>query len=436
MTTTPFRWIESLLLRIAVLLPLLSPALAPAQMDYEREPICYDTAPVHDPIAQLQQQLDAGDIRLEYDQRHGYLPSVLKHLNVPVSSQVLVFSKTSLQASRISPQRPRALYFNDETYVGWVQRGDVVELMATDPEQGEIFYTLSQVQTERPAVVRDRGQCLACHATSRTQGVPGALVRSVFVEPSGQPLLSAGTFTSDHTSPFNERLGGWYVTGTHGSMRHMGNVLATERTSSPELDREAGANQTDLASRVDVSPYLTPHSDLIALMILEHQSQMHNLLTRASYETRSARHYDGIMNEVLKRPADYVSESTKRRIASVGDKLLKYLLFVDEFPLESPVKGTSKFAEEFSSKGPRDGQGRSLRDLDLQMRLLKYPCSHLIYSPSFDGLPELVKSYVSQRLHKVLTGEDKGPEFEHLSAGDRQAILAILQDTKPDLWGG
>jgi hypothetical protein len=382
----------------------------------------------------LIRRLDEGQVQLEFDARHGYLPSLLNLLEIPVSSQVLVFSKTSFQAPRISPQRPRALYFNDESYVGWVQRGDVLELMSTDPVQGEIFYTLSQQPGQRPEILRDRGQCLSCHATSRTQGVPGVLVRSLFVEPSGQPLLSAGTFTSDHTSPFSERFGGWYVTGTHGTMRHMGNVVTADRSGTPNMDRDSGANRTRLTGLLDTSAYLTPHSDLVALMVLEHQSQMHNLITRASYETRSARHYDGIMNEVLQRPSDHVSDSTHRRFASAGDKLLKYLLFSGEFTLESPVQGSSGFAEEFSTLGPRDSRGRSLRELDLNTRLFKYPCSYLIYSPAFDRLPQLVKSHVSKRLLQVLMGQDSSTEFEHLTADDRQAILEILRDTKPQLW--
>lgn len=405
-----------------------------AQMEFEKEPINYGQSPTNDPVSKLQKRLDAGQTTLEFDDDHGYLRSVLKLLDIKPSSQVLVNSKTSFQLRRISPRRPRALYFNDQSSVGWVQGGDVVEIMTTDPDQGEVFYTLSQEKEARPRFIRDRGQCIVCHASSRTHGVPGGLVRSVFVSASGQPQFGSGTFTIDHSSPFDERWGGWYVTGTHGKMRHMGNVISEDRQNPEALDREAGANVTDLSEHFDVSPYLTPHSDIVALMVLEHQTQMQNYLTLASYETRSAVHYDGIMNAALDRPKDHVSDSAKRRIASVGDKLLRYMLFAEEFRLTAPVKGTSSFAKDFQSEGPRDTRGRSLRDFDLNKRMFKYPCSYMIYSPSFDRLPEKVKQYVVSRLHDVLTGKDTSEEFSHLSADDRNAILEILTETKPELW--
>jgi hypothetical protein len=407
---------------------------ARAQLDFERPPIDYHQQPTQDPVAKLQSALDAGEATLEYDPEHGYLPSLLRLLEVPQSSQMLVFSKTSFQLRKITPQRPRAIYFNDNVYLGWVQHGDVIEVSAVDPQQGGIYYTLSQEPAETPKFVRDRGQCLTCHASSRTQGVPGHLVRSVFADRSGQPMLGSGTFTTDHRSPFDERWGGWYVSGTHGAMRHMGNVLAGDRDRPESLDREAGANVNDLASLLKVEPYLEPTSDIVALMVLEHQTQMHNLLTLANYEARSAAHYDRIMNEAFERPADHQSESTQRRIASVGEKVLQYLLFSEEFQLTSPVQGASKFAEEFAAGGKRDPQGRSLRDFDLHRRLFKYPCSYLIDSPSFDSLPAPVKSYLAKRLDEVLTGKDQTPEFAHLSAEDRRNIREILEATKPDLF--
>src|SRR6056297_650083 len=190
---------------------------------YERPPIDYLNAPVSDRVAELAAAVAAGSVVLEFDPEHGYLPSLLAALEVPESSQTLVFSKTSLQLHRISPRQPRALYFNDDVYVGWCQRGDVLELAATDAQQGAIFYTLEQTETGTPEFLRDRGQCLTCHASSRTQDVPGYLMRSVYADAAGRPVLGSGTYTTDDTSPLHERWGGWYVTGTHGSMRHLGN---------------------------------------------------------------------------------------------------------------------------------------------------------------------------------------------------------------------
>lgn len=424
-------------LRLASTLVVCLAALsgrAIAQFEFEEAPIRYQATPVHTPVTALQKSLDAGQTQLEHDDRRGYLAALLARLEIPVESQVLVFSKTSLQTRRISPRTPRAIYFNDDTYVGWVPGGDLIEIMSTDPQQGEIFYTLDQTLEKNPQVIRDQDRCLACHVSGRTQRVPGALVRSVFPDPSGHPQLASGTFTTDHTSPFEERWGGWYVTGTHGGMRHLGNRVTGAEESRATFDREAGANVVELGNRIDSRVYLTPHSDLVALMLLEHQTQTHNFLTLASYECRSANHYDTTMNPLLDRPADYVSDTTRRRIDSVAEKLVHALLFVDEFALTAPVQGTTSFAADFAKRGPRDSRGRSLRELDLTTRLLRYPCSYLIYSAQFDQLPRPVKSRVVLRLHDVLTGHDTTKPFRHLSTEDRQAILEILTETKPGLW--
>lgn len=404
-----------------------------AQVDFERPPIDYLTAPVQDPAAKLAAQLESGEATLQWDPEHGWLPSLLKALGIDDASQMLVFSKTSLQLYRISPQTPRALYFNDDSYVGWVPEGDVLEITSIDPELGAIFYTLTQQESDAPRLVRDRGQCLTCHASHRTQNVPGLLVRSVFADERGQPRLGSGTFTIDHTSPFEKRWGGWYVTGTHGEMRHMGNVLSKSSNPQEGLDREAGANVTDLSPLFPIEPYLQPGSDIVALMVLEHQSQLHNLITRASYEARHAAHLDGVMNEALGRDPNHRSESTQRRIAAAGDKLLEYLLFAGEAELTAEVQGVSKFRERFEARGPRDSHGRSLRDFDLQRRMFRYPCSYLIYSPAYDALPDVVRQYVGERLQKVLTGEDQSDRFRHLSPEDRQAIFEILKETKPEV---
>lgn len=392
-------------------------------------PIHYMTAEVNDPVAKLSAKLEAGEIELAYDDKHGYLKSVLEALDVPISSQTLVFSKTSLQLQRISPRTPRALYFNDDVYVGFCQRGDVLEFAATDAKQGATFYTMKQSADGPPKVIRDKGICLSCHSSSRTQDVPGYLVRSVFADFSGRPVFGEGTFTTDHTSPLKERWGGWYVTGKHGDAQHMGNVLFKE--SEGELDRESGANLESLDSIVSTDAYLSGHSDIVALMVLEHQTQMHNAIAWANYETRRAIHQSNQMNELLDREPGYISESAERRINRSADRVLKYLLMCDEFPLEDPITGTSSYTKDFQSRGIRDSSGRSLRDLNLQQRLFRYPCSYLIYSPAFDGLPDEVRSRVLDRLKEILLGNDS-PEFAHLTPQMRREILEILRDTKPE----
>ncbi|QDV82952.1 hypothetical protein [Planctomycetes bacterium TBK1r] len=404
------------------------------QGNFEREPINYLDAEVNDPVAQLSKKLESGETTLRYDDQFGYLQSVLEALDVPVSSQTLVFSKTSLQLHRISPRRPRALYFNDDVYVGYCQNGDVLEFAATDANQGAIFYTLKQsARDDQPSFVRDRGNCLSCHASSRTQGVPGYLIRSVFSDPAGRPKLGSGTFLTDHTSPFEQRWGGWYVTGSHGEMRHMGNTIC--EGDEYTFDRDPGANQSDLDEYIDTDDYIAPHSDIVALMVLEHQTQMHNAIAAANYETRQALHQSYQMNELLERPKDHISESAQRRIAASADRVLRYLLMVDEFQLTDAVKGASDFEAEFASRGIRDSRGRSLREFDLQTRLFKYPCSYLIHSPAFDALPKQVREQVVARLFAILEGRDDSPDFEHLTPKMRRDILDILIETKPEFSG-
>lgn len=429
---------------LVTIIVLRSTAVCDAQLDFEREPIEYHQAVSHDAVAKLQERIDSGEVELAYDDEHGYLPAVLEHLGISPESQMLVFSKTSFQLRKINPRRPRAVYFNDDAYVGWVQRGDVVEVTAVDPKLGAVFYTLSQEASNNPKFIRDQGQCMACHASSRTQGVPGHLVRSVFPDRAGQPHFGSGTYTIDHRSPFEKRWGGWYVTGTHGDMRHMGNVVSLDRDRPQTLDREAGANIVDLSSIFPVEPYLRPSSDIVSLMVLEHQTQTHNAIAFAQYESRLALHYDQVMNEALERSESYRSESYERRVARAVENLVEHLLFVDEFKLESTVEGSSAYAQDFEKLGPFDSKGRSLRQFDLQTRMFRYPCSYLIYSNAFDALPDDVRELVANRLTEILEADPNDAQatstpldkerYAHLSTDDRKHILKILMDTKPELF--
>ncbi|MEX1094625.1 MAG: hypothetical protein WED34_01180 [Planctomycetales bacterium] len=397
--------------------------------DYERPPIDYEHGPLADPVTKLRQRIERGEAQLEHDAEHGWLPSLLDELDVPRSSQMLVFSRTSLQRHRISPRHPRALYFNDDVYVGWCRDGDVVEVSSVDPRQGAVFFTLDQNDKETPLLARQMDRCTLCHSSSQTQGAPGHIVRSVFPDRSGEPVFASGTFRIDHRSPFARRWGGWYVTGTHGEQRHMGNVLAARGSDPENIDREAGANLVDLAGKLDVKSYLTPHSDIVALLVFEHQTTMHNLLTNASYQTRIALHQEAELRELLGLKDGEHSESARARIRGAGEPLLRYLLFGDEAPLTDRVRGTSGFAEEFARRGPRDSRGRSLREFDLETRLFRYPCSYLVHSESFAALPPPMKEYLHRRLWEVLTGEDDDAAFAHLSPDDRAAIIEILRDT-------
>jgi hypothetical protein len=370
--------------------------------------IQYHTREAHDPVASLNQQLLTGGVRFTFDPDRGYLRSTLEALKISIDSQIVVFSKTSVQAGIISPRNPRTLFFNDAVAVGWM-RGGFIELAAQDPQQGIIFYLLPQQQTATPQFIRT-DQCLSCHHSYNTLGVPGMLARSVVADPRGVAMPYLGNYLTDHRSPFDERWAGWYVTGSVGSMRHLGNATVADRDRFDEAITADTLNLKSLDGRFDTSAYLSPHSDVVALMVFNHQMAMMNLITRVGFETRAGA-----------ETRDNVRE------------LVDYLLFVDERPLPGRIQGSSRFAETFAAPGPRDGKGRSLRQLDLERRLLRYPCSYMVYSDAFDGLPANAREAIYRRMWDVLSGNDNSVRYARLTPSDRQAIIEILRDTKQNL---
>ena len=389
-------------------------------MPFDEETINYSKTPDANPVSRLQERLNQGDVKLKYDERYGYLPALLEELKIPRSSQMLVFSKTSFQRERISPKTPRALFFNDDVYIGFLPGSPLMEVSTADPKLGGVFYTLDQSRVDKPRFVRT-DQCLECHASAKSMGVPGHLVRSFATDEDGVVDLNSGISLVNHRTPMPERRGGWYVTGMHGAQTHRGNLVGKAAFERQEKEPNYLGNRTNLSSFFDVSRYPSPDSDIVALMVLEHQAHMHNFITRLNYEATLALHQYGHVN--------YLKSAT--------EAFLKYLLFVEESPLSAPIKGTSDFASSFAAQGPRDGLGRSLREFDLQTRLFKYPCSYLIYSKSFDQLPDKMKERIYRRLWEILSGQDSSATYRQLSSGDKSAILEILRQTKsglPDYW--
>ena len=329
------------------------------------------------PIIRLQALIDRAEVELKYDSKWGYLPSLLEALDIRRSSQVLVFSKTSAQFRFISPASPRALYFNDDVYVGWVRGAPFLEISTADPSGGGVFYTLDQRATERPRFSLDRGECLPCHESGRTLRIPGHLTRSVYPGSDGIPYYSLGTVNVDHTTDLSKRFGGWYVTGTAGGMTHRGNATGSSEEVAAELDAGPESSITDLSGHFEVSNYLTPSSDIVAHLLLAHQTQMHNHIALAKIETRRALDYRAKIIHLFGEASETLESSARRRIERPSEQLVRHLLFAGEAPLKGPVRGTTSFAREFQQKGKADSKGRSLRDLDLTGRLFQYPCSLL-----------------------------------------------------------
>jgi hypothetical protein len=383
-----------------------------ALISIDHPSIQYDTRPLDDRIVRLGRDLISGKVHLTSGV-NGYLPSLLQALGVNPDSQTLVFSKTSFQAARIEPHNPRALYFGDDIMVGFVRGSDLLEVAALDPKQGMVFYSFNGAS--KPPSFDRRDACLQCHTSPGTLGIPGLLIASSYTDASGMPAFRGSQRITDHRTPFEDRWGGWYVTGTHADMRHIGNAVGHDSAHPALLDLHDSQNLSSLAKKFDASGYLSGQSDIVALMTLEHQTRMTNLMIRTGWEARIA------------------DPSAKAQFDTDLESLVTYMLFADEATLRGPVVGVSTFTQTFAARGPRDHQGRSLRDFDLQKRMFRYPLSYMVYSEAFDAMPDQVKERVYRRLYDVLTSRDQSDKFKRLSSEDRRAVLEILRETKPGL---
>ena len=382
--------------------------------------IQYTRAPLDDAAARLAHDIEHGAGALDVRSGPpGVLPALLARLGVNVDSQMLVFSKTSIQAPRVSPDKPRAIYFSDDVTVAYVPGSPTMEITATDPVQGTVFYTMPAAAGGKPMLAHG-DTCLRCHQGPNTAGVPGIYVGSVVPGPSGAPLHDASAIITDHRTPFRERWGGWYVTARRGEQLDRANATTLDAEDAESLVRESRQNLATLAGLFDSAPYPAATSDIVALMTFEHQTQMMNLLTRVGWEARIA---------AREGRADAHADSA---LDADIDDLVAYMFFSGEAPLKDPVEGVSSFARTFSGRGPHDRQGRSLRDFDLRTRLFRYPLSYMIYSAAFDALPDAARHRIYKRLHDVLSGADRTPAYTHIDSETRRAILEILSDTKPD----
>jgi hypothetical protein len=381
--------------------------LAGDPIDLDHPAIAYRRQEPADPVADLIRKVSAGTVTLAAEPRTGLLRPLLRALDVPVESQMLVYSKTSLQSSLINPSNPRAIYFNDSIVVASVP-GGFIEIAAQDPVHGPSFYLVPQAAGMELRPQRD-SQCLGCHYSANAEGVPGLFVRSIPVSADNKLMPWLGNAFVDHRTPIADRWAGWYVTGTHGSQTHLGNLVVADSRATELPAWTPRRTLSTLAGRLDTAGYLSPHSDIVALLVFEHQLRMMNLLTRAGWEARILAAGGG--------------SATSRSLDATIAALVDYMLFTDEAPLDG-VRGTSGFAEVFAARGPRDSRGRSLRHLDLRTRLMRYPCSYMIYSEAFDALPANVRDRIYTQLKAKLRGTD------------RQAVLEILRETKPGLPAG
>jgi len=383
-----------------------------------------------DPVARLQARIASGAVRLPFDSAFGYLPALLQALDIPVSSQTLVFSRTSLQTDRIAPWTPRALYFNDDVYIGYVHDSPFLEIGAVHPTKGAVFYTVPQTRDAPPVAERETMKCLMCHQSrAATGGVPGFMVLSSITDRHGYPITGAHEGSTTDATPLRQRAGGWYVTGDVGRNGHAGNrysaKLNHEVPDKAALRTRFVADSTQaprtLEALFDTTLYLSGQSDVVALMVLTHQATVHNRIT-AVHEAARASAMTALSTG---GSADTVTPPLRMAVS----QLVRALLFIDEAPLVAPVRGSTRFTTAFAARGPADRQGRSLRTFDLERRLFRYPLSFLVYSDAFDAIAPTAKRLVYARLAAVL--DDRDDEFR-IAEADRVALRAILAATKPD----
>ena len=386
----------------------------------EHPRIAYRSRPTTDRVARLNQELSSGARSLRRDAQTGYLVSILSALGIPAESQLLVFSKTGVQRDYTSPRTPRAIFFDQSVVVAHVPGAPALELAAHDPQQGVVFYTLDQAA--EPAQLRRQTGCLACHVSATTMEVPGMIVRSNTVDEGGNVMPQLGSYDVTHATPHPDRWGGWYVTSDplavpYAQRAHTGNI-----TFSPNGSTSNQVFIDWLNSEPERRGYLSAQSDIVALLVFDHQMRAINLLTRLNWEARVAADGAG-------------SVAVTGAVRDLANELADYLLFLTEQPPTVPLIAREGFADRLAARAPRDRLGRSFAQLDLETRLLRYPCSDMIYSPAFDGLPAAVKQAIYSRMIDVLSQPDDRLSTARVAAADRRAVLEILRDTKPDFPG-
>lgn len=409
-----------------------TPIHAQSEPDYEHPPISYSATTPNDALTRLQARLAAGTVTLIGDELQ-MLQTILRELGVSADSQTLVFSRTSFQRGRIRPDQPRALYFSDSVYVGWVP-GGVVEVTAIDPALGPVFYSLELPGRKGGVakIARD-SDCLRCHGGAFVREIPGVFVRSVFPDRGGDPLLRHGTLVVDDETPFEQRWGGWYVTGYHGATMHRGNALASERGG--QLIFEPAAERPDeLSGKFETAAYLKATSDVVALLVFEHQMAVQNSLTHAGFAARRMIAYQHGLQKTFKEPEtdEPAYDSVKSVFASSTQDVVDRLLFRHAAPLPAGVEGHAGFRKNFAKDAPRSRAGHALKDLLVAERLFAQRCSYLIYSDSFHALPVTLKARILDRLDAALRSRDPKDRYAYIPADEKQRIRDVLIETHPD----
>jgi len=385
------------------------------ELEFDQPPHNYWKHPLRDPVTRLKADIESGRVELDRTSEKAFLLSLLKVLGIAPSSQLLVFSTTSLQLRLISPSNPRALYFNEEVYVGFIPGGRL-EVVSIDPELGGIFYIFDIPRGSERIRFERSDRCMNCHAGEDTGDIPGLVARSVLPGPSGGSLKAFRGGRTGHGIPLAERLGGWYVTGEGALTNHWGNLIGQSSPAGPvgRIIRPGTA--------FDFTRYAAATSDVLAHLLHEHQVGFVNRAVQATYLARTCLH----------EGQGHLTADHAQILDQCAESLVRYLLFADEVPLPAGgVAGDPLFKQAFLRERRTAAGGISLKDFDLETRLFRYRCSYLIYSALFENLPAAVSKEVNKKLRAALDERNADVNYAYLPRPERQAIRRILRETLP-----
>jgi len=401
--------------RLLICLLLAARAALATDPAFDQPPHNYWQQPLGDRFTHLNEAVEAGRVVLDASGEKPFLLSLLHSLDVPASSQMLVFSTTSLQLRLITPANPRALFFNEDVYVGYIPGGRI-EIVSLDPALGGIFY-IFDIPRNREAFHAERSnRCMNCHAAEDTGNVPALVIKSVMPGLRGGSLDSFRHGETGHGVPFVERFGGWYLTGADNFGPTLGNLVG--QLSPDGMTRYP----VEPGTRFDFARYPMAGSDVLPQLLHEHQIGFVNRAVAATYHTRSL---------LINGPLDATASA---ELARQARDFTRYLLFADEVPLPpGGVAGEAAFRADFLRTRRPDSRGAALKDFDLRTRLFRYRCSYMIYGAAFAGLPPEFKQRVYRRLGEALDVSRPDSEYAYLPPAEKQAIHEILRTTMRDL---
>jgi len=396
-----------------------APEVKETVIEFRKPPHNYLTHEAKDRFAGLLKQIQSGEVKLDTSNDKTFLTSILAALDIPVSSQIMVFSASSLQSEIINPRNPRALYFNEDTYVGFVPNGKV-EVISMDPTHAAIFYIFDGLRPggALPNIARSE-KCFNCHAGNATRRVPGLIAESLLPMASGASLETYRRDEQGHQIPLEQRFGGWHLTGGHHIPTTHANLMgvATEAGKFDKVSAKPG-------EMWDIDRHLLPTSDILPNLLHEHQLGFENRVFHAAY----------VMRQLLADGRGSLPFSAKAEVEKLAEELARYVLFSDEAKLpREGIEGDTNFMRDFARNRKPAKSGLALKDFDLKSRIFKHRASYMLYTESWEKLPTVLKDRVYYKMAEGLREQNPGPIGAHIPVEEKRAIRSILKETLPGL---